>query len=273
MAVIAIIGSTAKDRVDGGPPRPGGTPHYALDAIKLVGSRMVAVTKVGRGDEALLEGLRSPTAVLHPRVSPSTLAFSHVNDGDERTSSIADMGEPWTPAEIREWVAPAVARCDALHVGALSRADFLAESVAALREVAGPDRLLSLDAQGLVRPGRCGPVVEDSHFDRTALQHLDVLKFAEIEARAAGLTLEVESLGALGVPEVIVTLGRRGALLCFDGVLEHIDSDVVEVTDATGMGDRFAAVYVAQRAAGDEPGSAASRAARAVAELLRREAA
>ena len=96
MAALAIIGSTAKDRVDGGMPRPGGAPHYALDALEAVGCRLVAVTKVAQGDGALLEPLRVPTVELHVRVADSTVTFSHVNDGDSRESAIADTGEPWT---------------------------------------------------------------------------------------------------------------------------------------------------------------------------------
>ena len=272
MGRLAIIGSTAKDRVGGGPARPGGAPHYASGALEALGYQMVAVTKVAREDETLLETLRARAVDLHVRVASSTVAFSHANDGDRRASSIDDPGQPWEPAQIEEWVAPAVADCDALHIGALSRADFSTAAVATLRTVAGPDRLLSFDAQGLVRPGRRGPVVEDGDFNHALLEYLDVLKFAEDEARAAGLTLDERSLGSLGVGEVLVTLGRRGAIVCAGGSVRPVSCKVVETADTTGAGDRFVAAYVAQRLIGAEPGPAADGAADVVADLLRRRA-
>ena len=70
--------------------------------------------------------------------------------------AIADIGAPWTLADAR-----AVARAEWVQVGALTRADFASDVLAALAR----DRRMALDGQALVRPDRTGELVLDNEFD------------------------------------------------------------------------------------------------------------
>lgn len=180
----------------------------------------------------------------------STAAFSFSYDGDARSMVVEALGDPWSAGEAElagdaEWV----------HVAALARSDFPAETLAALAR----GRRVSFDGQGLVRPARTGPLVLDSDFDRRVLEHVQILKLAEEEAEAIG------DVDALGVPEVVVTLGARGAVV--QGV--HVPAEGAPAGDPTGAGDAFAVAYLAARAAGQEPVAAARSASSVVAEVLR----
>jgi 2-dehydro-3-deoxygluconokinase len=95
-----------------------------------------------------------------------------------------------------------------------------------------------------------------------------VLKLSEFEAGLLG-GLGAGALERLGVPEVVVTLGSRGALVLDRGRLEHVPGRPVEPSgDPTGAGDAFGAAYLAARAAGSEPVGAARQACGLVADLL-----
>jgi sugar/nucleoside kinase (ribokinase family) len=95
-----------------------------------------------------------------------------------------------------------------------------------------------------------------------------VLKLSEEEALALVGSLEERPLSKLGVPEVVVTLGSRGAIVVVEGRLVHVAADPVDA-DPTGAGDAFAAAYVVERSQGQEPRRAAERATRLVHGLLR----
>jgi hypothetical protein len=122
---------------------------------------------------------------------------------------------------------------------------------------------VSFDGQGLVRPGRTGPLELDAEFDPELLRHVRVLKLAEEEAEVIG------DVTSLGVPEIVVTLGARGSLVWWRGRLEPVPAQPARVSDPTGAGDAFAVVYLSARVVGYQPAAAARRASQVVAGLLR----
>ena len=124
-------------------------------------------------------------------------------------------------------------------------------------------RRLSLDGQGLVRVSEPGPLRLDADFDPAVLEHVQILKLAEEEAEVLGAVDE------LGVPEVLVTYGPRGSCVYFDGRSEKVGAWPV-AADPTGSGDAFSAGYLAGRAQGLTPVSAARRATALVGALLTR---
>ena len=174
------------------------------------------------------------------------------------------LGDPWTPADARGWAGRALARSEWVLVGAVARSDFPAETLSVLAR----GRRLLLDGQGLVRPGRTGPLVLDGDFDREIVRHVAMLKLSEEEAEAVAGGLEDDALHAFGVPEVLVTFGSRGSLVAAGGRVERIVVRRVTGVDPTGSGDAFSAAYISARAAGHGPGSAARRASALVADLL-----
>jgi sugar/nucleoside kinase (ribokinase family) len=262
MRRLGVVGLVSLDRVDGGLPRLGGAPYYAARALRLLGREGAIATKTAPEERGRLNAIGMPVAW---RPAARTIAFRIENRGDRRAIALEETGEPWTPDEAEGWLAEALLGVDLVHAGALTRADFSASTLAALRR----GRRLSLDGQALVRPAESGELGPDAAFDADILRHVDMLKLSAEEADALGLEMDERSLGSLGVAEVVVTLGRRGAVVYADGLAEYVPTHPLEVADPTGAGDAFAAAYLSHRLARHAPRSAAAFANQAVAALFR----
>jgi sugar/nucleoside kinase (ribokinase family) len=256
---VAVVGNLSLDLVDGGPPRVGGPPFYAARALAVLGAPALVRAKSAEADRPLvlppLEALGLPVE-WRPGESTASYAFSY--DGDRRAMEVRGLGSPWSADDVggldAEWV----------HVGALFRGEFPAETLAAL--AVGGVRL-SFDGQGLARPARTGPLVLEAEPELSFLRHLSVLKLSEEEALALVGGLDEQSLSELGVPEVLVTLGSRGCVLVAEHRLVRVRADALDV-DPTGAGDAFAAAYVVERSRGRAPRAAAERATQLVHDLL-----
>jgi sugar/nucleoside kinase (ribokinase family) len=177
---------------------------------------------------------------------------------------IEELGDPWTPEDFRGWLDNALRPADWVHAGALTRADFPAETLALLHR----GRVLSFEGQGLVRPAEKGEVRVDADYDPEVLRHVDILKLSEQEADALGLRLDDRSLASLGVAEIVVTLGSRGSVVFADGLAEHVPARPVEARDPTGSGDKFMAAYLTYRRQRHTPRSSARLAGEVVRALL-----
>ena len=255
---LAVVGSLALDRVDGGKPRIGGCPFYAARALRVLGAQAAVVAKCAASDRRLLS---PPLIRLGLPVtwhdSAATAGFTITNDGDRRRMSVSALADPWTPDQVRvpaRWV----------HVATLVRSDFPAETLAALAR----GRRVSLDGQGLVRSARTGPLELDADFDPDLLRSVSILKLAEEEANLLVDGFDERALRRLGVPEIVVTLGDRGCVVFADGIAELVRARRVLCADPTGAGDGFAAAYLAARSSGNAPTAAARRAAGLVADLF-----
>jgi sugar/nucleoside kinase (ribokinase family) len=257
---LAVLGHVSRDVVGDGSPRIGGGPWYAARALRRLGRRAVIGAKCGRADRRRLllrlEALGLPVVLT---ASGETTGFSFRYEGQHRVMHVDAVGDPWTPEEARA----ATERVDWVHVAALLRSDFPAETLAALAARC----TVMLDGQGLVRPARVGPLVLDDDYDRDVLRHASILKLSEEEAVA--LAGSVEAVAELGVPEVVVTLGPDGCMIFDRGRVERVPAQsVTGPIDPTGAGDAFAATYLAARARGRSPALAAWRATALVSGLL-----
>lgn len=261
MPPVAILGSLALDHVDG-ETRVGGGAYHGARGLRLLGADGVVVTKTARPE--LLPPLEAMGLPVRHREATAQSTFSLHYEGDARTMLVEEVGEPWTPAEAGGWVADAVDGIDWLHVAPLHRSDFPA---ATLAELARGRRIL-LDAQGLVRVPRTGPLRLDADYDPELLRHLAVLKLAEEEALALLPEIGVESIAALGVAEVLVTFGGEGSLVFAGGQAVRVPANRVDA-DSTGAGDAFCAAYLSARAGGEQPVEAARRATALVERMLR----
>ena len=67
---------------------------------------------------------------------------------------------------------------------------------------------------------------------------------------------------SLGVDQVVVTLGRNGAVVITDGTVTRIDSPRIDAVDTTGAGDAFRSALSVGLASGSDLVSAAQTAAR-----------
>ncbi len=265
MAGVAVIGNTTRDVVGGAPPRVGGPAFHAGRALRLLGARARIVTRCAADDRRALVtpviALGLPVAWA-PGERTATFAFSY--DGEVRRMTVEELGDPWTPEDVRGWARRGLGRADWLLVGGLTRSDFPPETLAEL----GRGRRLLLDGQGLARPGRTGPLEVDSEVDPDVYRHASMLKLSEREAVVLAGSTDPDDVRALGVPEAIVTFGSQGALVVTPGHAERVHVRPVAGRDPTGSGDAFCAAYLDARSSGHAPVSAARRASALVAALL-----
>jgi sugar/nucleoside kinase (ribokinase family) len=259
MRPLGVIGPLSRDVVAGAPARIGGGPWHAARALHALRTEALVVGKCGAAEAPAyrrsLAALGLPASV-EVGGETTSFSFSYAAAGT-RTMRVETIGEPWREEELPETL---LRRVEWLHVAPLLRGDV---DAALLGRLARGRRVL-LDAQGLVRVRRVGPLELDADFDPAILRHVTALKLAEEEAA-------VVDLERLDVPEVLVTAGAAGArVITRDGV-EHVAAHAVDA-DPTGAGDAFAVTYLASRAEGHAPLSAARRATALVASLLARRA-
>jgi sugar/nucleoside kinase (ribokinase family) len=251
--VIALIGNLSRDLI-GGQSRTGGAPYHAARALQHLDIPALIYARCAEADR---EELLPPLAALGTPVryvpGRSTSCFEISYDGDHRHMDVRALGDSWAPDDL-----PGLPDdVSFVHVAPLARSDFPAETLAA----AARGRRLSLDGQGLVRPGRTGPLVLDPDFDPELLRHVWVLKLSDEEAETIG------DPTALPVRELLLTHGSRGATIVAKGRSEHVPAFEIE-GDPTGAGDAFCISYLAARTKGYAPFAAGRRATAVVASLL-----
>lgn len=252
--MISLLGNLCYDVLPGQPPRVGGGPFHAARALALQRGPVWIYARCADEDR---EALFTPLAQLGTPaefaagVSTATFAFSY--DGDRREMEIAALGDVWQPDDL-----PSLTGVAWVHVAPLARSDFPLATIATIANHAR----VAFDGQGLVRVPKTGPLELNADYDPELLRHVAVLKLSDEEAAILG------DPAALGVPEVLVTHGSRGATVYAGGTIEHIESDPIDA-DPTGAGDAFCISYVVGRANGLEPLDAAQRACGIVSELLR----
>ena len=251
--MIALVGNLSRDFVPGKPPQVGGGPYHGARALQRlrVPARIVARCAEADRDVLMPPLVRLGTPVRYV-VGTSTPTFSFSYNGERREMRIDALGDVWAPSDIPElpgarWV----------HLAPLARHEFPVETVAALAR----RRRVSFDGQGLVRVPSVGPLQLDAHFDPELLRHLWVLKLSDEEAEVVG------DISALGVREVVVTHGSRGATVHVGGTSELVPAHGV-ARDPTGAGDAFMTAYLVGRHAGFSPVGAARRATAVVASVL-----
>ncbi len=201
IARVALIGPLSRDVVAGAPPRPGGVVYYAARAFARLGTAVAVTASCAAEDrDELLRHLEKLGVAADWRPSTTTAAYRFHYEGDRRIMRQEAACEPWTPEEA----VAAAGDADWVHVGALTRSDFPADTLGAL---AAGGRPLLVDAQGLVRTPALGPLHQDADVGDT-LRHVTILKLDEDEARILAGSLHDGAIRALGR-----TGGRRHARL------------------------------------------------------------
>jgi sugar/nucleoside kinase (ribokinase family) len=262
MTAIAAIGNLTRDVVAGAAPRPGGGVFYAARALaRLDADARVAAACNAADRPALLPPLEEFGLPVAWYENEATTAYSFHYEGDRRIMTQDSVGDPWSPERSLE------ASGDApwVDVCALVRSEFPPETLAAL---AGDDRRLLVDAQGLVRTADLGPLRTDGEIG-PVLAHVTVLKLNDEEAETLVGSAEPERLRALGVPEVLLTLGSLGAYVITPARIEHVPAVHIDgPVDPTGAGDTFSVTYLKRRTEGADPVEAARAATETVAAFL-----
>ncbi|MGL6278386.1 MAG: PfkB family carbohydrate kinase, partial [Gaiella sp.] len=261
MPRAAIIGNLVLDEVAGAPPRPGGAVFYCGRALRLLhaAADVVLVCRCAEQHRALLlpavEELGFPVVW---RAAERTTRFAFHYEGDRRIMQLHDNGDPWTPDDVDGWVADAIGDAEWVLVGALTRDDF---PHATLAQLVDRGHRVVVDAQGLVRYGTLGPLRSDGLVDRAVLDDVTVLKLNDEEADLLAGGHEPEHLRALGIAEVVLTLGSQGAVVATeDGVTRIAAVPVEGPVDPTGAGDSFLVAYLLERLRGATPEAAGTSA-------------
>jgi sugar/nucleoside kinase (ribokinase family) len=257
-----VIGPLARDVVDGRAERIGGGPWYAARALRAMQQEAVVVAKCGEPEQrSYLRRLAALGLPVSLAAAGETTSFSFRYDAEgHREMRVETIGEPWRQEDDPE---RALRRVEWVHLAPLLRDDFPAE---ALERIARRRRVL-LDAHGLVRTRRVGPLALDADFDRALLRHVSILKLSEEEAQAILGDGGLEELRGLGVPEVVVTFGAGGSLVLTGDAAVRVPARPAR-GDPTGAGDAFSVAYLSARAGGHRPISAARRASALVSALL-----
>jgi sugar/nucleoside kinase (ribokinase family) len=184
--------------------------------------------------------------------------------GERRSMILHSIGHAWSEADVdrlkidNEWV----------HLAPLLRNDF---SVAAVARLAARGHRIAYDGQGLVRVPQIGELTLDARYDPGLLRHLTVLKLSEDEtavlAAKHGRERTLETLSE--IPELLLTLGYRGAEIRIGGELNHVAPDrVIAGVQTTGAGDVFMIAYLIGRERGLAPTAAATLGANVAAAML-----
>lgn len=269
MPDIAVIGNLVRDIVAGGAARPGGAVFYQARVFAELGHRdgIRFVTRCAPDDRSLLvEPLEASGIPVTWRPARETQTFSFHYEGERRIMDVVALGDTWTPDDIEGWVAQAIGEAQWIVLGALTRADFPPETLAALRR---HGRQLLVDAQGLVRRGTLGPLVRDGKVPPESFASVRVLKLNAAEAVALVGRAEPDALRRLCVPEVVLTLGSEGAVVVTATTHDHVPATpIVGPVDPTGAGDTFWVAYLLARADGAGPAEAARSAAGTTSALL-----
>ena len=116
-----------------------------------------------------------------------------------------------------------------------------------------PERMRDVITEG----GRAATLVMPSFDDETA-------HFGD-----ASIAATIDRYRALGVENLVVKDGEKGATLFFDGTSSHVPSAKAErIVDTTSAGDSFNGSFLARLAAGDSPETAARFAAEVAAAVI-----
>lgn len=232
---------------------PGGPPTFVSLAAKKLGARVGVVSKVGKDFLEHLTWLReNGVDVSHVKVlkDASTTSFVLRYGDSRRRLQLRNKAPQIFLKDI-----PTSLRAKAIHVAPV--ADEL--SVEILRELRNRTPLLSIDPQGFLREFDKRGYVKPKRLDYVSfLQHCDVFKSSSEEAktitRCSKLGVSMEKIGELGVKIVLVTMGRKGVVVRFNGEFYHVPACIPQVLkDTTGAGDAFIGGFLATYIQNEEP--------------------
>lgn len=251
-ADICCIGHITLDKII--TPRhtaymPGGTAFYFGHAMSRIGSEgFLLVTALAPSEKKAVDDLRKEGIEVKVLPSHNSVYFENTygENSNNRTQRVLAKADPFTVEGVRD------VEASIYHLGTLLADDF---DLDVIRHLSSKGRV-SIDAQGYLREVRGEKVFAvDWREKEEALKYVDILKANEKEMEVlTGCTDPREAalkLAAMGVREVVLTLGDMGSLIYageeFYEIPAYVPKDVV---DATGCGDTYMAGYLHKRAHG-----------------------
>ena len=263
---------------------PGGTAYYVAHGIHSINECLKAdgkpsvpfrlITSVADDAIDAVEEMRAKGLDVAVIPSAETVFFEnrYGADSNQRTQAVLAKAEPFHWDDLKTRIVPSDRRDDMYFIlGSLLADDFAVDVVRELHQRG----IVALDAQGFLREVIGKDVVAclwqnmNDYF-----KHIDILKLNEEEALVltgiADTKKAALQIHAMGIPEVLLTLGSEGSIIVNDDAMYEVAAvPVSNAVDATGCGDTFLMAYVCQRAQGADATSAAAFAAWCSAEKLK----
>lgn len=227
---------------------PGGTSYYFSKALRNFDLSYALVTAVGESELNVLEELKHSNTTVFSLPSEHSVFFENIysENQNHRDQNVLQTAAPFKAGQLPD------IQAKYFHLGPLLDADIDTQLII---ELAAKSQV-SLDVQGCLRYVEHQKVLHHNWPDKhLALPHVKILKANDIEMKAItgesdiykGCTL----LAALGVKEVIITLGDKGSVIFADGIYYSIPAyKPTTVTDATGCGDTYMAGYLYKKSQG-----------------------
>lgn len=242
----------------------GGSAANFSAVASALGLKAVLATELGSDlfTDLLVEDLTAhgiDMSLVRHRPGPNSLCVVAIGlDGDRRFLSYRGSESKQSVNHFSEYagrVVDMVSQVDWLHISGfwLQREE---TSDLVMRAATLADKLgipISLDPSP--------QLMEQRLPDLSPLLDLSTVFFPnEYEACAFTGTSDsqaaAETLGALGLPVVVMKLGASGSFLITDSGIEKIEATAAHVSDTTGAGDALAAGFIAAYLAGDDLTSA-----------------
>lgn len=249
MVDICCIGHITLDKVvnpSGQVHMPGGTSFYFSHAMANLDIRYNLVTAIAESEKHIVSDLRAAGISVNALSSSNTVYFENIYgvNQDSRRQRVLQKAEPFDMASFLEVDA------GIYHLGPLLGDDIPLSLIKYL----SAKGVVSLDVQGFLRFVKDEDVLATDWFEKTeALPYVDILKANDAELAVLTGCDDIREgamiIAALGVNEVIVTLGSKGSLIYTGGVFYEIPAYTPDqVVDATGCGDTYMAGYLYKRA-------------------------
>jgi len=273
---VCVVGHVTRDTVRIGTRQremPGGTAYYAPLAMRYLGMNVAVVTRVSEEGRGLLSRLHQAKVTIFVGESPETTTFVNTYpEGKEgRRQYVLSIARPFTVEDIGGIEAKV------FHLGPLTTEDVPLDL---MRHLAARSTV-SLDVQGFLRSvgqedgGERAVRLADWPDKSEALPLVSILKADEQEAHV--LSNEsvprrmARALSEYGPPEVIITRGSQGSLICAAGQMHDVPAFPPRtLVDPTGCGDTYMAGYLFRRQTGNDLREAGEFAARTATAKLER---
>jgi sugar/nucleoside kinase (ribokinase family) len=237
-----VIGHVAKD-LSGGGYRLGGTAAYSALTARNLGRSVAVVTSAGPDLDLgrLLSGI---DLVCLP--SQVTTTFANVYGGEQRHQYIKAVAERIS----QDSIPPQWTRTPVVHLGPIA-GEFGEDMIGLF-----PSSRVGLTPQGWLREWDGQGRVSPKQWRRASefLPRVDALVVSEEDLQGQAGTLRT----LLGLPRMaVVTGGRDGATLHYQGETIHCAPRKTQALDPTGAGDIFAAAFLVRLDETNDPYQAA----------------
>ncbi|MEA4948074.1 MAG: carbohydrate kinase [Petrimonas sp.] len=228
---------------------PGGAVANVLAAMARLGERTAFIGKVGNDmhgrflKETLENAGINTTGLVMSNDFFTTLAFVALSVNGERTFSFARKPGADTQLNAEEVDESILESTGIFHVGSLSLTDEPARSAThhAVKTAKARGAVISYDPNYRASLWKDEAVAKERM--RELLSFVDIVKLADEETTL--LTDEpapeqaAKKLNDRGIPCVVVTLGKKGALVSVNGENTIIPGYPHPAIDTTGAGDAF----------------------------------